>query len=363
MTQVRLSAVIMTHPNRLDLAERIQRDHPELGLRLVVDPDPDGIPSALRTARVAWGAVAEGATHHLVLQDDVALGAGMADQLRAAITARPRAAISLFAEHGLLTASVCRIAALLGSPWAEVADSYVPTQGLVLEADVARGYEPWSRRLPEGDVSEDSPLLWYLRELGVPRFVTVPNLLEHTKVPSLLNHDFAGRRTSVCFGPSGWDWRAPATTPRMVPFIHWLNGRSLCLFGRQPGREDWLRIGTGQLLARRGLPAAAQAAELDRALAAAGMDAESVARVGRDHVRHLWLTAFAIGVAAAELREPGAPPLESALSTPAAARGIATVARGILWRWVRDEVLEPALPGLDGVVEAGVGRGLAWTAS
>jgi hypothetical protein len=353
----------MTHPGRLDDAERIRREHPELELRLVVDPDPTGIPSALRTARVAWSAVAEGATHHLVMQDDVVLLPGMAAQLRAAIEARPREAISLFAEHGLLTAAVCRIAALLGSPWAEVSDSYVPTQGLVLEADVARGFQPWSTRLPEGDVSEDSPLLWYLRELGVARWVTVPNLLEHTRVPSLMFHDFAGRRTSVCFGPSGWDWGAPATTPRMVPFIHWRTGRSLCLFGRHPGREDWLRIGTDQLLARRGLPAEAQCAELDQALAAVGMDAESVARVGREHVRHLWLTAFAIGVAAAELRGPGAPPLEAALSAPAAARGIATLARGILWRWMTDDVLEPALPLLDGVAEVGVGRGFAWMAS
>jgi hypothetical protein len=363
MTQVRLSAVVMTHPLRREAAEQLQRDHPELGLRVVLDPDPDGIPSALRTARVAWSAVAEGATHHLVLQDDVALVPGIVDQLHAAIAARPRAAISLFAEFGWLTASVCRISALLGRPWAEVADHYVPAQGLVLEADVARGFEPWSARLPEGDTMDDGPLLWYLRELGVPRWVTMPNLLEHTNAPSLMFHEFQGRRASVCFGPGGWDWSAAATAPAIVPFIHWRSAKSLCLFGRQPGGHDWLRIATDQLLVRRGLSAAEQDAELDLALGVAGVDAESVALVGRELVRQHWLTAFAIGVAAAELREAGAPPAESVLGAPAVTTAFSTMARGILWRWVSEDVLARALPGLDRVAEAGAGRGLAWTRS
>jgi hypothetical protein len=363
MTPVRLSAVVMTHPRRLEAAEQVRRHHPELGLRIVLDPDPSGVPSALRTARVAWSAVEPGATHHLVLQDDVDLCSGITDQLLAAVADRPRAAVSLFAEFGWLTASVCRIASLLGSPWAEVADHYVPTQGLVVEADVARGFEPWSRRLPEDDTMDDGPLLKYLRELGVPMFVTVPNMLEHMDAPSLMDHEFQGRRASVCFGPRGWNWPAPATTPRMVPFIHWRTGRSLCLFGRQPGGHDWLRIATDQLLARRGLPAAEQDAELDRALAAAGMDAGTVAEVERDRVRQLWLTAFGIGVAAGELGESGRQPIESALAAPAAAVAFSTMARGILWRWVPEDVLARALPGLNAVVEAGAGRGLAWAAS
>jgi len=363
MTQVRLSAVVMTHPRRLEAAEQLCRDHPELGLRVVMDPDPGGAPSALRTARVAWSAVDEGATHHLVLQDDVELGPDVLGLVHAAIEARPQASISLFAEFGWLTGSVCRIAALVGSPWAEVADTYVPTQGLVLEAEVARGYEPWSRRLPADDLMDDGPMLRYLREIGVPMWVIVPNLLEHTDAPSLLAHEFQGRRASVCFGPRGWDWSAAAVAPPIVPFIHWRTGRSLCLFGRQPHGHDWLRIGTDQLLARRGLSAAEQEAELDRALAAAGMDAESVDQVGRDRVRQLWLTAFAIGVVAADLRDAGAPSVESVLGAPIAARAFSTMARGILWRWVDDDVLRPALPGLDRLAEAGAGRGLAWTPS
>ncbi|WP_179199663.1 hypothetical protein [Streptomyces sp. NRRL B-24572] len=69
MTTTHLSSAVMTHPVRLaqakELVARLGVDH------LVVDPDPDGPPSALRTALVAWAAADPGAGHHLVVQDDV----------------------------------------------------------------------------------------------------------------------------------------------------------------------------------------------------------------------------------------------------------------------------------------------------
>src|SRR4051794_21448311 len=100
MAAVRLSAVVMTHPRRLAAARALAARHPDLDLRLVVDPRPDAPPNALRTARAAWKAVAAGATHHLVVQDDMLLADGIGALLTRAATALPGQVLSLFTEWG-----------------------------------------------------------------------------------------------------------------------------------------------------------------------------------------------------------------------------------------------------------------------
>jgi hypothetical protein len=39
---IRLSTAIMTHPSRLARAEQLRCAYPELGVRVVQDPDPTG---------------------------------------------------------------------------------------------------------------------------------------------------------------------------------------------------------------------------------------------------------------------------------------------------------------------------------
>ncbi|MGN0111711.1 MAG: hypothetical protein ACI38P_08665, partial [Cellulosimicrobium funkei] len=92
-----LSVVVMHHPARGDVSALVRACAP-LDVRVVEDPDPEGPPSPLRTAKRAWAAVAPGATHHLVLQDDVAPVAGFAELVRRAVRARPRHAVALYSN-------------------------------------------------------------------------------------------------------------------------------------------------------------------------------------------------------------------------------------------------------------------------
>jgi hypothetical protein len=296
----------------------------------------------------------------------VVLCTGFLEQVRAAIAAWPQAALSLFAERGSLTASTCRIAALLGRPWAEVVDNYIPTQGLVLPAGVARGFDAFCTRLKPDDTMDDWALLVYLMGLGVPMLVAVPSLLEQTDAESLMGHEYQGRRSSVCFAGAAadeWDWSAAAAAPDLVPLIHWRTGRSLCLFGRAPGGSDWLRMATDQVLARRGLPEVDVAADLDRAVAAAGLEAETVAAIGPGRLHELWLTALATGVVVAELQQPRrTDSVESLLSAPLVATSLSTMPLGLLWRFVPEPVLTEAGAALGAVVSAATARGLTWAA-
>ena len=136
--EVRLSAVVMTHPRRRAAAEALRDLHPDLDLGIVVDPDPDGPPDALRTARLAWSAVRDDATHHLVVQDDMRLIDGFAAHAARAAAAMPGQVLCFFTEWGSRTSHALRLATLEGASWVPVIDPYVPTTALLLPAEVAQ---------------------------------------------------------------------------------------------------------------------------------------------------------------------------------------------------------------------------------
>lgn len=104
---VELSAAIMTHRRRSG-AEAVRSSlNFDIDVNIVTDPQPDGPPTAWRTARRAWAAVGATATHHLVLQDDVTVAPGFHDWLMAALAARPDAGGSPFTRLSLELSRGC----------------------------------------------------------------------------------------------------------------------------------------------------------------------------------------------------------------------------------------------------------------
>ncbi|MFC6937660.1 hypothetical protein ACFQHO_50275 [Actinomadura yumaensis] len=190
MNGVRLSTVIMAHPARAALLPALIDACAGLAPRIVFDPDPAGPPSPLRTAKRAWAAVASGATHHLVLQDDVIPVAGFVEQVCRAIEAKP--------EHGLAlcvnwnsphNSYYARRAAAVGSPWAPLSTTeWMPTLGLVLPADAALGLAAHLHRVPDDFVDEDEVVVEFCRIRGLPVVAALPNLVDHAGVPSLTAH-------------------------------------------------------------------------------------------------------------------------------------------------------------------------------
>ena len=137
---IRISVAIMHHPRRADRIPSLLASCAPLAAQVIVDPDPSGTPSPLRTAKRAWAAVPDEATHHLVLQDDVRLSAGFAAHLADAIRARPRYAVALHSNwNSPQNSYLVRRAAAAGSAWAPLSHTeWIPTQGLVLPAERAR---------------------------------------------------------------------------------------------------------------------------------------------------------------------------------------------------------------------------------
>ncbi|MFJ5265708.1 hypothetical protein ACIQAC_35140 [Streptomyces sp. NPDC088387] len=198
-----LSTVVMHHPSRADRLPRLLDALAGLAPRVVTDPDPDGPPSPLRTAKRAWAAIAPGATHHIVIQDDVRPVSGFAELLRRAVAARPHQGVSLYVNWNSSQNSYrVRQAAAWGRPFAELSTlEYTPTLGLALPVAAAAGLAAHLAGLPDHLRDDDEMVTPFRRAYGLDVVATVPNLLDHGGDLSLAGNGGHGIRHAVVFHP------------------------------------------------------------------------------------------------------------------------------------------------------------------
>ena len=221
-SEIVLSVAIMHHPRRADLLPDLVNACAPLIPRVVTDPEPDGPPSPLRTAKRAWAAVPDGATHHLVLQDDVRPMPGFAGHLLRAVTARPEAGTALFV-HGKspINAYLVRRSAAAGAAWAPLSPvEWTPTLGLVLPAAEALGLAAHLGALPDELLDDDDFVTPYWADRGLSVLATVPHLIDHGDAPSLSGYDGESERFASVYDPHwtipGEHWAQPATGPELV---------------------------------------------------------------------------------------------------------------------------------------------------
>lgn len=205
---MKLSVAIMHHPDRAAQAAAIQAACAPLAARVVADPDPLGLPSPLRTAKKAWAAVDPGATHHLVLQDDVTLTDRFAEHVQRAVAAQPAAAIALYVNwHSTPNSYFVRRAVEAGAAWAPLYDAFVPTLGLVLPAPQARALAGYLAGVPDDVRHDDRVIAEFCRLHGIPVLAAVPHLLEHGSFRSIAGNETDGERHATVFLP-GWSAEA-----------------------------------------------------------------------------------------------------------------------------------------------------------
>ena len=276
----------MAHPKRAESARALVARAPQGALSVVMDPDPSGAPSALRTALVAWSSIEAAATHHLLVQDDMILSNTFFERARRAIEVMPDAALALFSLWDSRNGAAVRLGALAGARWVPAVNEYTPCAAIILPKNVAAGYVDYARNC-HGTWPEDILMHRYLRSAGVRTFIGVPNLAEHQDLSSLAGNAFRGPRLSACFLPAdpaaGEDNRLAVLSA--VPFFK--NGTAQCAV-RIPGsrRPRWQHLECEQYLRGWGVPVEDLRSRLPRI--AAGLDPAAAWGV--------WLTSYTLGI-------------------------------------------------------------------
>jgi hypothetical protein len=218
-----LSVVIMHHPRRRDRIPTLLAACRPLPVRVITDPEPDGPPSPLRTAKRAWAAIAPGATHHVVLQDDVLPAAGFAGHLSRVLAARPADGITLSVQQTSPRNSYAvRRAALAGRAFAVMsAVEWTPTLALALPVAQAEELARFLAGLPDSHVDDDQLVTAFSAKHDLQVVATVPNLVEHADVVSLSIYGNEGRRPVTVYDeswqiPPQW-WQAAGVPPMAAP--------------------------------------------------------------------------------------------------------------------------------------------------
>ncbi|MFH9404224.1 hypothetical protein [Streptomyces sp. NPDC017638] len=333
---VRISAAVMSHPRRAAAAHALAGRFPGLDITVVLDPEPDGPPSALRTARLAWAAVAPDATHHLVLQDDALPTEDFLTRLHALVAARPDAALSLFTEWGSRTSYAVRLAAMHGHDLAPVVDDYVPCVALVLPAEIARGFDPYARAKVDGGHPDDLALLHYLTDLGTPVLIPVAGLADHDNDTSLVGNNVHGPRRAACLLPP-----EPAALPAepsvldglgTVPYYDFWGQYSDACIPDPSSVDGRVRSSARVFLAGYGVTQQELDQGLREALARSAERALLGDLVSEVVLTEVWIVSFLLGFIAADLEGRGGTTLD--LTGPAARAALATLAPGAVRRIV-----------------------------
>ncbi|CAL9456974.1 hypothetical protein [Streptomyces sp. enrichment culture] len=350
---------VMAHPRRRDQALALLTRLDGDDRALVLDPDPEGPPTPLRTAAAAWAGPYGEARHRLVLQDDVVPARGFLDLVAEAVRSRPDDPIAFYSNWNHWNGSAVRLAALSGAGWARaIPDEYAPSLAVVLPRALAADFADYARRLlAHGTPPDDEALSAFLRERGRALFIAVPNLVEHGDGDSLVGNDVQGPRFSPCFADDTAGGRTgPATLGALDFYPHFFKGH---VYGIVPAGPDGRRTkvywdeavratGVDPAPVREAARREPTPAALLRDLAGAGL-----------HIHHAtaaWTAAVLYGITLARLPAPtGAP---SPGPDPAVrARAVETIPLGGLAQVVGLPLLHRVMDPLRRLTEAGLRTG------
>jgi hypothetical protein len=352
-----LDVRIMAHPARTNLALSLRDRLGALDPVIVWDTISEGPPSAMRTARRAWAVPTRaGATHRVVLQDDVRAPEDFADRLIRLLAAHPLAPVGLFAGWSSRTGQAVRLAAYLGLDWVPVLGTALSATGIALPEALATRYTDWAD--DHGTEERDSISVYsFLLSSGCDPVIAVPNLIQHDwpYTASLWPEKFVqGPRRSACY-LDRCDGRTAGAGLGQLPAVPYLSPTQLrsrtAVYDESAQRFEelpsWryarqLGFSTAQLVSLFG--GADSAAR--RALAG---------YLDPAFQYEIWLTGFLCGRVLTLLRPGGAVDLGT-LAAQAASRTLAT---GCLSRIVSAEILEPLADLTEVLVEHSLRAGLA----
>ncbi|HCT76466.1 MAG TPA: hypothetical protein DGG94_10255 [Micromonosporaceae bacterium] len=304
-TEPSLSIAIMSHPKRAvearTLASRLEE------ARVVIDPAPMGAPSPLKTAIHAWRAIAAGATHHLVVQDDIVLSDEFLQRVRAGVALFPDAALTFYANWSSRNAAAIRLAAGAGATWVqEMTGEYFPTLAMVLPAKYIEDYTDLATRFSAWWSDDDDMMREFLMTRDIDAYATAPCLVEHGSLDSVAGNHSHGARQAACFSPQSGQELPYEALAHSIDFVPWMSaGRGQALVRiTHEGRQDWLRRPWTDLIEPFELDAADLKNSFDRLIAGSARLQKTSNDLGDIFTFALWVTSYLMGTVKRAHRVP-----------------------------------------------------------
>lgn len=204
-----MRVVVAAHPSRARVMARRLRDLAIADYEMVLDPDPGGLPSAIRTymaaleTAAAWGA-GGGDRPALILQDDAIPHPDVARHADMIVRKHPEALVALYVGSAHAGGRTIRHDAARGKRFAALPlRHFVPTVALIWPAGAPAAFLAWIAANPRRDDRyQDDETVKEWRCASRPRpilaYASIPSLVRHDNtLPSLLNHGHHGPRDAL----------------------------------------------------------------------------------------------------------------------------------------------------------------------
>ncbi|WP_399096312.1 hypothetical protein ACGH2B_29020 [Streptomyces sp. BBFR2] len=280
-------------------------------IKVVMDPEPGGAPSPLRTSVEAWAAYEEGATHHLVLQDDIAPSTDLLSVARSAAVRFPRSAVAFYTNWDAPDGAAVRMGALAGAGWVSAIDEiYTPTLALMLPVEHAARFSEEASPLVSTRREDDAVMLDYLQRHHVPVLLAIPNLIEHEGRESIAGNSSERWRSACRHSNSDRPGSGVLTGFDAVPYYREGTAYALLLDTESADRPVWRRRHWRDAEGVFGV----DAAQVDAGWHEWSACDPTLQRLQRlidlSAVRELWNVAYLLGAASSRLRNRGWTPVE-----------------------------------------------------
>lgn len=186
----KVSFAIMAVRARSDNVERTLR---ALNVRVPVLYDDEGL-GCWNNASRAFKAIQSGATHHVVMQDDIILCKNFVPTVTHLCELRPNSIMSLFSMRKSTREAVER-----DIRWVE-AKYGVWGQAIVMPVSLIPRMFRWVEQHVSSDwYSEDARISLWMEHHKIPGYVPAPNIVEHVDGKSMLGHSTPLARKSRLF--------------------------------------------------------------------------------------------------------------------------------------------------------------------
>lgn len=194
-------------------------------VQVVIDTNLDGPMTHFK--RVLRQALDDGHASFVILQDDLWVADDAVHHMQQIADLNYDGIINLSAMSSPKRVASLARAWEAGTHWATVRYSSWGQSWLLCWDVTARLLSFLEDRVKPEAKWEDTAVTWFCQEHRIPTMVTLPNLVQHGRVPSSLGH--IGTRRSVCYrqviGPAEWDtmslaikWSGSPLIPRQ-PYL------------------------------------------------------------------------------------------------------------------------------------------------